>query len=461
MTSVQDSLIFGNIYSHPPAAKIWSDTTRTQYFLDLEGALARVQGRLGVIPEDAANAISEACTSLAFIDWDELRLQTELVGFPVLPLVKQLAKHVSEKHAGLGEWVHWGAMSQDITDTAIILQLRDTLRIVEELLTAIRGGLAQLCAKYKTTPMAARSNLSPTIPMTAGFKFARLLATFNRHETRLEELRKRLLVLQLGGASGNLTALAFNGGPEIGYRCQEALAKELDLQIPDIAWHAERDRIADFGFFMTSLTSTCAKFAQDVALEMQSEVAEMSEPFTKHRGGSSAMPHRRNPITASAILATATSVRHMGGALSESMLSTHEHDSGPCEVEWIALPHISALGCACLRHTRELVEGIKIDPTTMLRNLNANGGAYASETIMMALAPKMGRQRAHDLMYDVCHEAMQKGTSLFDVLSTKPESSIIPQEDLKTLCDPSTYLGMSESMVDAVLSHMETNVSKV
>lgn len=461
MTSVQDSIIFGNIYSHPPAAKIWSDATRTQYFLDLEGSLARVQGRIGVIPEDAAKAISEACTSLAFIDWAELRLQTEHVGFPILPLVKQLAKHVSKKHAGFGEWVHWGAMSQDITDMAIVLQLRDTLRIVEELLTAIQEGLAQLCAKYKLTPMVARSNLSPTIPMTAGFKFARLLATFNRHETRLEELRKRLLVVQLGGASGNLTALAFNGGPEIGFRCQEALAEELDLQIPDIAWHAERDRISDYGFFMTTLTSTCAKFAQDVALEMQSEVAEMSEPFTKHRGGSSAMPHRRNPITASAIIATAMSVRHMGSALSESMLSTHEHDSGPCELEWIALPHISALGCACLRHTRELVEGIEIYPSAMLKNLNANGGAYASETIMMALAPKIGRQKAHNLMYDVSLEAMQEGKSLFNVICTRPESANIPRKDLEALCDPSTYLGMSESMADAVLNHTKTTASQL
>lgn len=450
MTSVQDSVIFRNILSHPPTAAAWSDRTRTKYYLDFEAALARAQAELNIIPPHAADEIAKAC-SLDVIDWSELTKQTEIIGYPVLGVVKQLVAHVNKIEHGLGEWAHWGATTQDLTDTATVLQIRDTLDIIERFLSEIVTALRKLCEKYKTTPMPARSNLQQAVPMGVGFKFARLLATFMRHEQRLTELRKRVLVLEFGGAAGTLATLSPDGKDDVGLRCQDQLAKELGLEVPDIAWHTERDRIAEYGFFLTMLTSTCAKFALDLKLEMQSEVGEMSEPYAKNRGSSSTMPQKRNPIASVYVTATAASVRQLSAALAESMVGDHERSTGPWEIEWIVLPQISTLAAACLRHTKENLEGIEIHEQAMQRNLDLSKGAIVSEHVMMGLAPTIGRQFAHDLVYDLCHEAAKSGKPLLDLLLESNDVDL-PRAELERLCDPANYLGLSVKMTERVLS---------
>ena len=250
MSSVQDSVVFRNILSHPETAAIWSDRTRTRYYLDFEAALAKAQAKLGIIPPEAADAIVKTCSDIdSLIDWDLLRQQTENIGYPVLGVVKQLVARVNELSPvgqTWGEWSHWGATTQDLTDTASILQIRDTLEVIEGLLQRAIIALEQLCEKHKTTPMAGRSNLQQAVPISAGFKFARLLATFLRHRKRMRETRDRILVLEFSGAAGTLATLSPDGSDDIGFSCQEELAKLLDLQVPDIAWHTERDRIAEF-----------------------------------------------------------------------------------------------------------------------------------------------------------------------------------------------------------------------
>lgn len=451
MTSVQDSFIFSNILSHPPTAAIWSDRTRTKYYLDFEAGLARAQGRLGIIPQNAAEEIARACDVDSLIDWDELRKQTEIIGYPVLGVVKQLVAKVNQVEPQLGEWAHWGATTQDLTDTASVLQIRDTLVVVEGIMEGIIAALRVLANEHKRTPMAARSNLQQAVPISAGFKFARLLATFLRHKERLGELRKRVLVLEFSGAAGTLATLSPDGSDDVGFRCQEEFAKELGLEVPEIAWHTERDRIAEFGFFLTLVTSTCAKFALDLKLEMQTEVAEMKEPYVKHRGSSSTMPQKRNPIGSVYITATAASVRQMAAAMSESMVSDHERATGQWEIEWIMLPQITTLSAACLQHTLNILEGLEVHVDVMQRNLDISKGAINSEAVMMGLGPKLGRQFAHDLVYDLCQESSRTGTPLVELLCQRDDIDL-PREELERLCKPVNYLGLSEKMTEKILN---------
>ena len=286
--SVTDSIIFSGIFATGESRNIWSDEHRTLYFLQFEACLAKAQARLGIIPQRAAEAIVRQCT-VNILDYGELRAQTEKIGYPVLPVVKQLVATLNAEEPGLGEWVHFGATTQDVTDTTTVLQLRDTLQLVEQAMESIIKTLSELCQRYKSTPMPGRSNLQQAVPITFGFKLARLLATFLRHRDRLGECRNRLLVLEFGGAAGTLATLSPQGTEDLALRCQAVLSLELGLKIPEIAWHTERDRIAEVGSFFALLTGTCAKFALDVKLMMQSEVAEVSEPYAKDRGSSSTM----------------------------------------------------------------------------------------------------------------------------------------------------------------------------
>lgn len=462
MTSITDSAVFGNNFSTPEIRAIWSDQQRTAYFLQFEAALAKVQARLGIIPPKAADEIVKHC-KLEFIDFDELRKKTELIGYPVLPMVQQLVAKVNAIEPGLGEWAHWGTTTQDLTDTAVVLQLQDTFQLVSKCLDAIIAACAVLCERYKLTPMAARSNLQQAVPMSFGFKIARLLVTFRRHRQRLGELLPRLLVLQFSGAAGTLAtiteATSFSppspkeGEELLALRCQALLAAELGLAVPEIAWHTERDILAEASTFLALLTATCAKFATDLKLLMQSEVAEAAEPYVAHRGSSSTMPQKRNPIGSAYICSMAASVRQMSAGMVEAVVADHERSTGPWEIEWIMLPQICALSCACLEQTRYLLEGLEVDEGAMARNLEISRGAVVSEAVMMGLGKVMGRQRAHDVVYELCRRGQVEGRGLLELLMGSEEvmGSGVSVEELERLCDPGRYLGLSGVMVERVL----------
>lgn len=337
---------------------------------------------------------------------------------------------------------------QDVTDTATVLQLSSTLEIVSASLRDIVEGLGALAKRHAATPMAARSNLQQAVPMTLGFKLARLLATFQRHQQRLEQLKPRVLVLEFGGAAGTLASLPGDKA----LPCQEALAECLGLSVPEIAWHTERDRIAEVGGFFALLTGTCAKFATDVKLLMQTEVAELSEPFHDQRGSSSTMPQKRNPISCAYITAMNASVRSHCSALYEAMVADHERSTGPWEIEWIALPEISKLTCATLKHTVDLVAGLEVHHGAMEKNLSLTKGGVVSEAVMMALADKMGRQVAHDLMYNLCRKSADEDVPLLELLCAddKVASVGLGRDELRRLCEPANYLGLSVEMIERV-----------
>src|SRR5436190_19380546 len=422
-----DSTVFRHIFSSEPMRQVFSDEHRVQCYLDIEAALARVQARLGLIPQRAADEITARCT-LDIIDMAKLKSQTELIGYPVLPVVQQLVTACADN---LGQYSHWGATTQDITDTATILQIREALSLVEDDLSAISGHLADLARRYRDTPMAGRSNLQQAVPITFGFKAATLLAAMQRHRERLAQLRPRVLVGEFAGAAGTLSSLGADG-----LKVQAALMAELGLGQPEIAWHTVRDRIGEVGCFLGLVTSTLGKLSMDVKLLMQTEVAEVFEPFHEGRGSSSTMPQKRNPISCLYIHSTAALVRQNAAALLEAAVADHERSTGPWEIEWIALPEIFLLASGCLAQSRDLAAGLQVDEARMRANLDLTGGMIVSEAVMMGLGPRLGRQRAHDLVYDVYRKAATTGVPLLDLLAKEPEiSRHVNRATLAKLCD--------------------------
>jgi 3-carboxy-cis,cis-muconate cycloisomerase len=438
-----DSMIFRDIFSTEPMRRVFSDENRIQKYLDIEAALARVQARLGIIPQEASDEIGRHCSVDEF-DIGKLKMQTEKIGYPVLPVVQQL---VALCRDGLGEWCHWGATTQDITDTATILQVREALALVAADLDAIMESLAELARQHRDTVMAGRSNLQQAIPITFGYKMAALLSAFMRHKERLDEMTPRVLVGEFGGAVGTLASLG-----DRGLEVQQGLMRELKLGAPDIAWHTVRDRIAEIGCFLGLVTATCGKIALDVKLMMQTEVEEVYEPFHEGRGSSSTMPHKRNPISSVYITALTSVVRQQVAALLDAMVEDHERSTGPWEIEWIVLPEIFALSAGALAQTRFLVGGLNVDYKKMRRNLDITNGLLMSEAVMMGVAPHLGRQRAHDLIYDICRQVIASGRPLADLLAENKEiAQHIDRAEILRLCDPANYLGQAGEMIDRVL----------
>jgi 3-carboxy-cis,cis-muconate cycloisomerase len=443
-TSLIDSAIFRDIFSTEAMRRVFSDENRVQKYLDFEGALARAQGRLGIIPKEAADEICRHC-NVAEMDFAKLKTQTERIGYPVLPVVQQL---VAACRDGLGEWCHWGATTQDITDSATVLQIREALTLVEAHLDAISGALAALAKKYRDTPMAGRSNQQQAVPITFGYKMATVLAGFDRHKQRLAELRRRVLVGEFGGAAGTLSSL---GGR--GLETQAELMKQLKLGQPAIAWHTVRDTIAEVGCFLGLVTGSCAKIALDVKLLMQTEVEEVYEPFAEGRGSSSTMPQKRNPISSVYITALTSVVRQQVAALLDAMVEDHERATGPWEIEWIVLPEIFCFTAGALAQTEFVLAGLQVDEKKMRANLDLTKGLIVSEAVMMGLGPHLGRQYAHDLVYDICRKVVATGRPLVDLLVENSEvTKHLNRAALQKLCDPGNYLGEAGAMVDRVLA---------
>ena len=441
-----DSAIFQGIFSSDEMRQVWSDDNRTQKYLDIEAALARVQACIGLIPQQAADEIVSHCR-IEQIDMSLLRQQTERIGYPVLGVVSQLNALCRDK---LGEYCHWGATTQDITDTATVLQIREALALVDADLAAISNALAALARKHRLTPMIGRSNLQQAIPVTFGYKMAGLLSAIERHRERLAQLRPRVLVGEFAGAAGTLASLE-TGAMET----QAGLCAELGLGQPLIAWHTIRDNIAEVGAFLGLVGGTLGKLSMDVKLMMQTEVGEVYEPYAHGRGSSSTMPQKRNPISSCYIHAAISVVRQHSAALMDAMVADHERSTGPWEIEWLVLPEAFCLMAGALKQSRFVLEGLEVDTAAMRRNIDMTHGLVMSEAVMMGLGRHIGREYAHDLVYDICRQAVKQQRPLLDLLAEHPEiSPHLDRAALARLCDPANYLGQSGVMVDRVLASL-------
>ena len=439
-----DSSVYGALFTTPAMRAVFSDKARLQRMLDVEAALARAQAKLGLIPVEAAKEIT-AQADVAHFDLVSIGQGTALVGYPIVPLARALARACK---GDAGRYVHWGATTQDMIDTGLVLQLRDGLDLIGQDLEAIEAALAGLARRHRDTPMAGRTHAQHALPITFGYKCALWLAPLQRHRVRLARLREQVAVVQFGGAVGTLASLGADG---IGV--MEGLAAELRLAVPPIAWHVGRDGLAEVASFLGLVTGSLGKIATDVTLLMQTEVGEVAEPHQEGRGGSSTMPQKRNPIACEFILACAKNVRQQVAVMLDAMVQDHERATGPWHAEWIALPQAFALTGGALHHTRTMLEGLVVDPARMRRNLDMTRGMISAEAVMMALAPHVGREQAHHLVAAACDRAIGSGRHLGEELRADPEvSAHLSGDRLDQLLDPGNYTGLAAQFVDRVLA---------
>ncbi|WP_159918124.1 3-carboxy-cis,cis-muconate cycloisomerase [Pantoea sp. 18069] len=441
-STVIDSILFRDAFGTPAMREVFSDRALIARYIEVEVALARAQARCGVIPEDAAQTIARE-SRLEKIDFDHMRHETDIVGYPILPLVHQLVEMCGDA----GRYVHWGATTQDIMDSANVLQVRAALDIVEADIRALRAILADLARKHRDTPMAGRTHLQQALPVTFGYKVAIWLAMFDRHQQRLGELRARVQCVSFAGAAGTLASLG-----DKGFEVQKALAEELGLQVPVTTWHVARDGFAEAVNLLALVTGSLGKIALDIMIMASTEFAEVYEPFVKGRGASSTMPQKRNPISSELMLAAAKGVRQHAGLMVDAMIQDFERATGPWHAEWIAIPESFILSAGALHQAKFALGGLIVDTAQMRRNLGISRGLIVAEAVMMGLAPAIGRQQAHDVVYDACRTVNETGGTLAEALSALPAvTQHFDRAAIEQLTDPANYLGLAPQMVDRAL----------
>jgi len=426
---------------------VLSDRSRVQRMLDFEAALARAEAAVGVIPASAAPVIAAQCKAEHY-DIAALALATADAGNPAIPLVKALTSLVVGQDPEAARYVHWGATSQDAMDTGLVLQLREALGLVAADLARLSAALAALAGAHTRTLLAGRTWLQQATPVTLGLKAAGILSAIERHRARIGDLLPRMAVLQFGGATGTLASLG-EQGPAVA----AALAQDLGLTLPDIPWHTHRDRIAEVATTLGLVVGTLGKVARDVSLLMQTEVGEAFEPADAGRGGSSTLPHKRNPVSSAAVLAAATRVPALVSTMLAAMVQEHERGLGGWHAEWETLPEICALTAGALAHTIRSIEGLDVDAARMAANLEITRGMGQSEAVAMALAVHVGKQQAHELVERACRACNETRVTLLAMLDADAKvRAHLSTADLERLLDPRNYTGAADHFVDRVLS---------
>jgi 3-carboxy-cis,cis-muconate cycloisomerase len=443
------SALFADMFGTEKMRDAFGDLAFIRNCCVVEAALARAQARLGIVPQPAADAITTAVEAIVAgrrtLDLARLKRETENVGFPILPLVRQLAEHAGEG----SRYLHWGATTQDIVDSAVVLQIRDGLKLIEDDLDVLRGQLAALAKKHRDTPMPGRTFFQQALPITFGYKAAVWLSSFDRHAERLNELKKRVLIAEFGGAVGTLASLG--SGAEALATVGE-LARELGLGEPAITWHVARDTIAETVQFLALVGGSLAKIADDVMLMSATEFGEASEPFAEGRGSSSTMPQKRNPISCGIVIAAARALRQQAGLALDAMVNSLERNAAAWHLEWIAVPEAFGYAAGALKQTVFVAGGLVVDSDGMARNLALTHGLIVAEAVMMGLAPVIGRNEAHHLVTAACGKALASNRPLYDVLiEDEKVAEALDVEKLRALTDPANYLGAAQAMVDRVL----------
>ena len=438
-----DSPILGTLYGSDAMRAVFDETTYFQRMLDVEAALARVQGRMGIIPAEAAAAII-AAAKIENLRTEDLAASARNVGYPVVGLVNGLAKAAGEA----GGWTHWGATTQDIMDTATVLQVREGLDLIETELFDILTALAGQADTHRDTVMAGRTHLQQALPVTFGLKCAIWAMPFIAHLDRLKQLRARVQVVEFAGAAGTLASLG-----DQGIVIMEALAADLGLGAPLAPWHVCRDALAETVGLLGLICGTLAKIATDIILLAQTEVGEVAEPYVAGRGASSTMPQKRNPISAELMLAASKEVRQQAGLMMDAMVQDLERATGPWHAEWIALSEAFVLTAGALHQAKFALGGLIVDEARMGQNLGMSKGLIVAEAVMMGLAPYTGRQEAHDIVYAACRVVNEHGGTLAEALAAAPDvTRHLDRAAIERLTDPGNYLGLAGEMVDRAVA---------
>ena len=438
--------LLDGLFRSEEVEKWLSDRTCLQAMLSFESALAKAEAHAGVIPKSAVQAISQQCKAPLF-DLDALSRAAKSSGNTAIPVVKALTALVAKNNAEAAGYVHWGATSQDVIDTGLILQLCGALTCIAADIDKLAHALAELATEHRSTVMVGRTWMQHASPTTFGAKVAGWLDAIDRHRARLRETQARCLVLQFGGAVGTHAALEGKGD-----EVAKNLAQELKLPLAEIPWHSHRDRVAEIATTLGLLVGTLGKIASDISLLSQTEVAEVFEPAEKGRGGSSTMPHKRNPVACAAVLSAATRVPGLVGTMLAAMPQEHERGLGGWHAEWETLPEIVSLVGGAAHTVAALAPRLDVDAERMRQNLDETHGLIFAEAVSMALAKKIGKAKAHDVVEAACNTSRKDGRHLRDVVDDEPSiNKHFSMEEIDALFDAQNYLGLAEEFVDRVV----------
>jgi 3-carboxy-cis,cis-muconate cycloisomerase len=429
---------------------VCDDVAYLQHMLDFEAALARAEAATGIIPASAVAPIEQACRAEKF-DLAALAEAATRSGNLAIPLVKAITTAVAKADADAARYVHWGATSQDVIDTAAMLTLRAAIDALLPDVDRAITGFAKLARKHRDTPMVARTWLQHALPMPFGLKLAEYAAALHRSRLRLQRLRADGLALQFGGAAGTLAALGDNG-----ILVAESLARELKLLLPEAPWHTHRDRIAEIAAVLAIVTGSCGKIARDVSLMMQTDVAEAFEPSGEGRGGSSTMPHKRNPVAAATALAAATMAPNLAATIFAAQVQDHERSAGPWHAEWPTMPNLLLVTSGALAAIVDIAEGLEVDAARMRANLDTTGGLIMAEAVTMALAEQIGKSEAHHLVEAASKKAVAEKKGLREVLAKDTKvTAHLSADKLKKLFEPMAYQGASQALIDRLLASLD------
>ena len=434
--------IYGELFSDKEISLLFSDRATLQGMLDFESALARDEAAEGIIPAEAAAAIAAACRADLFDIEDIGRLAT-LAGNPAIPMVRLLTAKVAEADKEAARWVHWGATSQDAIDTGRLVQIAAALRLIEMRIAELCAVLARLCERHRATVMPGRTLLQHALPTTFGLKAAYWLDAMMGHAAALVAISPGT-PLQLGGAAGTLAALGDKGA---------ALQERMTGSSTALPWHSTRQSLMRLGAEIGLLSGSLGKIGRDISLLMQTEVAEAFEPTDPGRGGSSAMPHKRNPVQSLAMSAIAERTPGLVASLLSSMPQEHERGIGGWHAEWEVLPQLFILAGASLNHAVAMLRRLEIDTDRMRQNIDITRGLIMSERIVMALGEKIPRLEAKGMIEIACKKAINEKRHLRDIIAADPRISVhLDAATLEKLFDPSTYLGATDAMIERALT---------
>lgn len=443
--------LFDAYFTAPAMRAIFCDAGRVQGMLDFEAALARAEARVGVIPAEVVAPIEAACKAELY-DYPALAQAIATAGNSAIPLVKALGKRIAATAPEAERYVHLGATSQDAMDSGLVLQLRAAIALLESDLATLTDALAAQAERHIDTPLAGRTWLQQATPVTLGMKLAGVLGAVTRHRQRLSEIKPRLLSLQFGGASGSLAALG-----DAGWSVSGALAQELELTLPEQPWHTQRDRLVEFASLLGMIAGSLGKLGRDLSLLMQTEAGEVFEPSAPGKGGSSTMPHKRNPVSAAVLIGAATRAPGLVATMFAAMPQEHERSLGLWHAEWDTLPELCCLVSGALQQALLVVPGLEVNAARMRANLELTQGLVLAEAVSIALAQKIGRDAAHHLIEQCCKQAVREGVHLRAVLGANAEvSAQLSADELDRLLDAAHYLGQARRWVErAVAEHTQ------
>ena len=441
-----ESLLYGASFSTSEFLDIFNDHARVQAWFDVEVALAKAQGQLGVIPEEAAQEISQKAV-VENVDVSEIGQGISATAHPIVPAIRALEEICDN---GAGEYIHYGATTQDVMDTGLVLQIKKSWPIILRDLTGIQGALIKLAKKHRSTPMVGRTHGQQALPLTFGYKCAVWVDEIGRQISRFREAEARVLSGNITGAVGTMAAF----GPK-GREIQKIALDHLNLTVPNICWHSSRDRICELANLMTQISGSLGKIAREIYALQQVEFGELAEPHHHGKVGSSTMPHKRNPAVVELAIGLSRLIRAQQVAITDAAFQEHERYSALLRIELAAVPEMMIYSGALLSKMRTVLEKLEVYPKRMRSNLDMLGGLLLSEKVMLALGEKIGKQTAHEVVYEIAMDSFEKEIPFKDALNgDKRVSNNLSSQEIGSLLDPVAYIGESEKIVDDVLSRV-------